>query len=202
MPPPSAASRAGRRPTPARARLDDIVTSTATLLEQHAALIAASRRPVPLDRCGYHLDGVLAGDELDLVRLLIGSEGTLGLFTAGGADGAVAGRAGGAAVRLRPAGHGARAARLAVPTGPTGCELLERRLLRLARGEPAYADLIPEDAEAVLLVEYEADTPADARRLADDLVDRLYRRDRLAVRAAVAREGDEADLLGITHRGG
>ena len=57
-----------------------------------------------------------------------------------------------------------RAAQAALPTGPAACELMDRRLLRLARGDAAAAALVPA-AEAVLLVEYEADGPAEARRL-------------------------------------
>lgn len=51
---------------------------------------------------------------------------------------------------------------------------MDRRLLRLAHGDAAAAVLVPA-AEAVLLVEYEADGSAAARRSALDLADRLRR---------------------------
>jgi Fe-S oxidoreductase/FAD/FMN-containing dehydrogenase len=166
-------------------RLEDVVSSTMTLLEQHAELIRSCKREVVLDQAGYALGDVHTGDSLDLARMLIGSEGTLALFTS---------------VTLRtipvPAGRSVgllgfarldtalRAARVALTTSaPTACELLDRRLLRLARGEQGLSDLVPEEAEALLLVEYEADSPAEASVLVDDLAARLTERDRLAIYA-------------------
>ena len=53
---------------------------------------------------------------------------------------------------------------LRLPSGPAACELIDRRLLRLARGSDAdVAALDPAAAEAVLLVEYEADSPRRGR---------------------------------------
>src|SRR5205085_3941732 len=115
-------------------RLDDIVSSVVTLLQQNATLIAATRPRTRFDRCGYLLHDVLDADHLDLARLLVGSEGTLALFTEatlrtvplpGGRAMAVLGFA-----SLDAA---LRASRLALPGGPAACELIERRLLRLAR---------------------------------------------------------------------
>ncbi len=75
--------------------------------------------------------------------------------------------------------------------------------MRLAHGDAAAAALVPA-AEAVLLVEYEADGPAEARRLALDLADRLRpERPLLALTAWKAEEIDrfwqvhEAALSGL-----
>jgi Fe-S oxidoreductase len=89
-----------------------------------------------------------------------------------------------------------RAAQLARPGGPAACELLDRRLLSLARGSEAarVAALVPPAAEAVLLVEYEADTPREARAAADGLVG-LLREERLALHAVAAHDGDDMDRL-------
>src|SRR5262249_33246746 len=81
------ACRHPRRPVPptttiaaqASARLHDVVASLVTLLEQNARLIAAHRPQTRFNRCGYLLHDVLSADDLDLARLLAGSEGTLGL---------------------------------------------------------------------------------------------------------------------------
>jgi FAD/FMN-containing dehydrogenase/Fe-S oxidoreductase len=181
------------------ARLDDIVTSTVTLLERSAALILEHRPRTPYDRCGYRLHDVLDPDSLNLARLLVGSEGTLALFTEATLQ-TIPLASGRAVVLLGfPSLDSAlKAASKARPTGPSACELIDRRLLRLARGsDAALAELIPEAAEAVLLVEYEADSPAQAQKLGLDLADRLQRFDRLAAMAHVA--ADDAEIERYWH---
>jgi FAD/FMN-containing dehydrogenase/Fe-S oxidoreductase len=173
-------------------RLEDVVSSVVTLLEQNDALIRQYRPRTPFDRCGYRLHDVLGPDYLDLARLLVGSEGTLALFTEatlrtvplpGGRALVLLGFA-----SLEAALRGAQAARAG---GPAACELIDRRLLRLVRGNDGeVATLVPAAAEAVLLVEYEADTPAEARRAAADLAERLHRTERLALAARVAADDE------------
>ena len=100
--------------------------------------------------------------ELDLARLLVGSEGTLALFTE--ATLRTVPLPGGRAVVLLAFARldaALRASQLALPTGPAACELIDRRLLILVRGGDAEAAaLVPHNAEAVLLIEYESDTPS------------------------------------------
>jgi FAD/FMN-containing dehydrogenase/Fe-S oxidoreductase len=178
-------------------RLNDIISSVVTLLEQHAQTIQTCRPRTRFHRCGYLLHDVLDAESLDLARLLIGSEGTLALFTEatlrtlplpGGRAVVLLGF-----VRLDTA---LRAAQLASATGPTACDLIDHRLLSLARGShSSVADLVPAVAEAVLLVEYEVDTPAEAARQAHDLAHRLHRCERLAVLAHVASDGPSRQRL-------
>ncbi len=169
-------------------RLDDIVSSVGNLLDQHASAVQECRPRTRFNRCGYLLHDVLAEDHLDLARLLVGSEGTLAVFTE-------------ATLRTIPLAEGRALALLsfasldaalagaqrALPTAPAACELLDRRLLILVRGgDTETAALIPQAAEAVLLIEYEADTPTEARVAATSLAERLHREDRLVLSAAVA----------------
>jgi FAD/FMN-containing dehydrogenase/Fe-S oxidoreductase len=172
-------------------RLNDIISSVVTLLEQHAETIATCRPRTRFHRCGYLLHDVLDAESLDLARLLVGSEGTLALFTE--ATLRTIPLPGGRAVVLLGFARldaALRAAQLASATGPAACDLIDHRLLRLARGShSSIADLVPASVESVLLVEYEADTPAEAARLAGDLAHRLHRCERLALLAHVS--GDE-----------
>jgi FAD/FMN-containing dehydrogenase/Fe-S oxidoreductase len=193
--------RFGERPP---GRLGEVVTAVVALLEHNAGLIAEHRPRTRFDRCGYLLHDVLDAGALDLARLLVGTEGTLALFTE-------------ATLRVipLPAGRAVvllafdsldtalRAAQEVAATGPTACDLIDRRLLRLVRGSetgpgaataPVVRALVPAAAEAILLVEYEADTPAAARRSADSLAAAL-RRERLALVAHVAAEEDEINRL-------
>ncbi len=176
------------RPDVPPGRLDDIAFAAARLLDQHAATVRANQPRTRFNRCGYLLHDVLSADDIDLGKILIGSEGTLAAVTE--ATLRTVPLPGGRSLvllafdRLDAALH---AAQLALPTGPAACELIDRRLLILVRGGDAEAAaLVPASAEAALLIEYEADTPAEARAVADDLADRLYRGQRLTFQALVA----------------
>src|SRR5262249_55433129 len=162
-----------------------------------AELIRTCRPRTPFNRCGYLLHDVLDDESLDLARLLVGSEGTLGLFTE--ATLRTVPLPGGRALVLLAfdsVDAALRATGTARKTGPSACELVDRRLLRLARGNDTdLAALVPAAAEAVLLIEYEGDTPAAAARAAADLAERLYRFDRLASLARVADGEAEAEPL-------
>jgi FAD/FMN-containing dehydrogenase/Fe-S oxidoreductase len=158
-------------------RLAQVVAQTSWLLERHADLLASTPRRTPFDRCGYFLHDVLDHDRLDFARLLVGSEGTLAFFTE-------------ATLRTipLPAGRGAAlfgfarlddalcAAQVALLDAPSACDLLDHRLLSLVRGnDPTFAEMIPPNAQAALLVEFESDDPCDAGRRTRSLVERLRR---------------------------
>ena len=165
--PPAAGRRKAPSPSVANGtHWHDIAGTVAVLLEQNAELIQSAAGRIAFNRCGYTLDRVLSENSLDVPRLLIGSEGTLALFTE-------------ATLRTVPVPGGQsllllgfasldaalQAVRRALPSKPSACELIDRRLLSLARTSEAanVAMLVPPEAEAVLLIEFEADSP---RRLA------------------------------------
>jgi FAD/FMN-containing dehydrogenase/Fe-S oxidoreductase len=193
------ASRIPRMPGPEAqsSRWADIVSSVTTLLETHAELIRSCQPRTQFNRCGYLLNEVLKANQLDLPRLLVGSEGTLALFTE-------------ATLRTVPLPAGRslvllafesleaalRAAQGAMPSGMAACDLMDRRLLTLARGGSAEAaSLVPAEAEAILVVEYEADSPAEARRSAIELGERFQWKERLAQFALVAWEPADMERL-------
>jgi FAD/FMN-containing dehydrogenase/Fe-S oxidoreductase len=180
--------------------LEDILAAVAELLEENQALIGTAMPRTPFNRCGYLLHDVRVGDQLDLARLLVGSEGTLAVVTEATLR-TVPLPAGRSLVVLGFAGMDAalRAARRAMPTGPSACELMDHRLLTLARGcDAATALYVPPEAEVVLLVEYETDLSLDAREAARALADRLHRTERLALHAVTAfRPRDIEQIWGI-----
>jgi FAD/FMN-containing dehydrogenase/Fe-S oxidoreductase len=187
------------RPTDAESsHLHNILTSLAVLLEQNRQLIEAHRVGTPFDRCGYRLGGVLGGGTLNLPRLLVGSEGTLAVFTE--ATLKTIPLCGGRALALLgfvSLDEALRAAQRVQVTGPAACELLDRRLLSLAQGGDAIraAATVPAAVEAVLLVEYEAESMAAAERAAQEIVDRIRWDEKLAVHAVATNEPRQHDQL-------
>jgi FAD/FMN-containing dehydrogenase/Fe-S oxidoreductase len=177
--------------------LNDIVLAVADLLEQNAELIRTHQPRTRFNRCGYLLHDVLSSDQVDLSRLLVGSEGTLAFFTE-------------ATLRTIPIpvgrsmvllGFGSlegalRAVPRVLEDRPAACELIERRLLNLTRaGDAADSTVVPPSVGAVLLVEFESDTPREARHSTDALIDRLHRTERQAIMAVSAFEPEEIDRL-------
>ncbi len=169
-------------------RTADIRRAATELLDANRDLIGTHRPRTPYNRCGYLLHDVLAANGLDLPRLLIGSEGTLALFSE-------------ATLRTIPLPEGKcavlfgfdslesalRGADHARPMKPSACELLDRRLLTLSRGQSAEtARLIPAGVEAVLLVEFERDSPDDAKQAGLELIDLVQRLHHLALFALPA----------------
>ncbi|HLN29430.1 MAG TPA: anaerobic glycerol-3-phosphate dehydrogenase subunit C [Gemmataceae bacterium] len=169
-------------------RLTDIVQHVSDLLESNYALLQSSRPRTPFDRCGYLLHDVLTAKGLDLARLLVGSEGTLAVFTE-------------ATLRTIPLPGGRSlvllafesldaavgAAQDALSSRPAACELIDRRLMTLAGGRDALIKtLLPPEAEAVLLVEHEGETEIETREATLELADRLQRVEHRALYARIA----------------
>lgn len=152
-----------------------------------AGMRAAARAlPPPLTRkesSGYGVHDFAASGEL--VDLLVGSEGTLALFTAVELQLAPLPRATASLLSAWPSLGGAvTGAALAREAGAAACELLDRTFLDVARaGGPLP---VPAEAEAVLLVELEgdADEAADAERAGE------------AVRARAAALAQRCEALG------
>ena len=122
----------------------------ASVLEPATALIDQHTPKTKVNRSGYHLDGVLHDRTLDLARLIVGSEGTLALITE-------------ATVRTEPLPNAwvavllffdrlesaARGALEIAGMEAAACDLMDRRLLSIARDADVRYDLfIPRDAEA------------------------------------------------------
>lgn len=164
--------RAGETTT----HLDDVITALTVLLEENRELIATCKPRTPFNRLGYHLDNVLRDDQLDLPRLLVGSEGTLAFFTEATLN--TIPLPGGRCILLASVASVERAIQAVqriLASGPSACELIDRRLLSLARGGDggAVGNLISPSAEAVLIIEYETDTSEEARTIAQEISVRL-----------------------------
>lgn len=105
---------------------------------------------------GYYVYNVLHDHTLDLQRLLIGSEGTLGCFTSATLHTLpLPAYRGAMLILFDTLETAARAVTRLVDEDPAACDLLDRRLLSLARESSVeYARLIPMTAEAALILEW------------------------------------------------
>jgi FAD/FMN-containing dehydrogenase/Fe-S oxidoreductase len=150
-------------------RLPAGLRGLADLYHQHRSSIASAYPAVKCNVAGYNLRTLVQDDRLHLHRLICGSEGTLVVTT-----------------RLRfkllprPAADSlviaffdniasaARAVQLALPAGPSGIEVMDKSLLRLAReSDPLLRERIPADVDNVLLIEFDGATAEACAAQAD-----------------------------------
>jgi FAD/FMN-containing dehydrogenase/Fe-S oxidoreductase len=195
------AANAGREPLAGRpesaSRIDKIMEDTAHLLRWRMETIATTQIRTPYNRCGYHLADVLDDGHLNFPRLLVGSEGTLALFTEATLK-TIPLPAGRSVVMFGFGGLdlALQALPMALAHGPVCCDLLDRRLVSLAQmSATETAPLLSDATEAVLILEFEADHPTEARRLANQLIERIHRKEHLSLRAQPAWEQHAMEQL-------
>jgi len=169
-------------------RTVEIRAQTSALLAENRDLIQITRPQTRFNRCGYVLHDVLSPAGLDLARLLVGSEGTLGIVTE-------------ATVRTIPTAGGTSLAVLGFPSvdaavraglslrsadGVVSCDLLDQRLLALSRaaGPAEGVGLVPPAVGAALVVTCEGETEKQAEEFGRAAVDRLRDAHRVGLLAA------------------
>lgn len=136
--------------------VSEICNQFKTLIEERAK--------APKYRGGYRFDDVIdANGMIDLAKFMVGTQGTLGVIVD-------------ATVRTEPipAHRGvvllffhrldsaARCGVAALRHGVVACDLMDRRLLQIARDtDPALDAILPREAEAMLLVEIQGESLGD-----------------------------------------
>ena len=177
-------------------RKQQITAAIADLLHRHTDLIAACQPKTRFNRCGYLLHDVLTPETVELARLLVGSEGTLALFTAATLKTIpLPGERAAVLLGFASLEAAAKAAPSCLLAGPSACELVDRRLLSLAcQAHPEYEKIIPVAVQAALLVEFEADAAGAAGVAAGDLVKQLQDHQVVAVSPVALTEPEIAWL--------
>ncbi|WP_420182915.1 FAD-binding and (Fe-S)-binding domain-containing protein (plasmid) [Haloarcula sp. KBTZ06] len=159
-----------------------IYAEVAKILSKDAAEIDARYPELKRNVSGYNLDELVDSarerGEVNLARLLAGSEGTLAVVTE-------------ATVSLEPVPDATAIAMLTyddilsamrdvapiLDHDPSAVEVMDDVLLDLAAETPEFADVVgmlPEETDSTLLVEFYADSAEDgAQKVADLLADRL-----------------------------
>ena len=182
---------------PGQTRRQALVRDVASVLEPARSLIERHTPKTKVSRSGYNLEGILHDGTLDLARMMVGSEGTLALITE-------------ATVRTEPMPKcvgvvllffdrlesAARGALEIAGMEASACDLMDRRLLSIARDADVRYDLfIPRDAEAMLLVEMQGETQDEVRQRMQNVVVRIQRRKRLAFDSRATLEPEEVHLF-------
>ncbi len=174
-----------------------VVSRLTHLLASNQQLIQEWQPALTRNCAGYQLRGALTERWLHVPRVLVGSEGTLGMFTAVTLHTAPLPPHRGVALLL----FGGLDAALSVvreisEQQPSACDLLDRRLLSLGReADPRFATLIPQSAEAALIVEQTGFTAAQAQqRLRMAIASARAVSPQLRV-AAEAHDPDDIDFL-------
>lgn len=182
---------------PGGERKRDLVEGVGQLLAQNADLIADKQSTKTPNCSGYFLAGAWQDEQVDMPRLLCGSEGTLALITELTVKTVPLPKHRGVALLLFDTlDAAARAVQVIVPHRPAACDLMDRRHLSLACDrEPRYDLLIPPETEALLLVEFEGEELAEVHRDVQKVVDHVQRQMRMAFDARQAFEPDEIDLF-------
>lgn len=174
-----------------------LAVQVADLVHANAELIEQNKPRCDVNRCGYRLDDVLQDDVVDLAKLFVGSEGTLGLITEATLGTVELPRHRGVALLLFDRlENAANAANEVAKLGVTACDLMDRRLLRLAcESDVNYELLLPSGTEALLLVEKEGESPAEVRDGLNQVVHLVRRRRKLAFDSRLAFDPEDIELL-------
>ena len=182
---------------PSADRQRTVVSRLTKLVQDNRELIEKHQPRLPRNCSGYHLRSIIRANLISLPRLLVGSEGTLGLFTEASLHTMKMPEHRGAVLLLFGDLEGAVAAVQAIAKfQPSACDLLDRRLLSLGRdADPRFAAIIPAMAEAAVLVEQTDYSDKGVQDRIDEIVRKvraLNPRARVAMRAFTT---DDIDFL-------
>ena len=168
-----------------------------TILNRYDEFLTTCQPRSLVNRCGYRLDDLRQDNHLNLARLLTGSEGTLGLITAATLrTSPLPTHVGSVLLFFESLEKAARASLEITTLGPSACDMMDRRHLSLAReSDPRYELLIPQAAEAVLLVEHQADTAGELSARLTETVHTLQEKSQLASGAYIADDHYDHEML-------
>lgn len=140
--------------------------------------------------------------KINLAKLITGSQGTFGLITeATVATEPIPAHRGVALFFFHRLDAAARGAVAALAHGVVACDLMDRRLLEIARDTDwAFSRLLPRDAEAMVTMELNSDSIGDLRRRLVDLEDDLIKRQKLAFSSTTTMERQQRDLYWMLSR--
>lgn len=150
-------------------RVADVERSLGRVVASYSSLIAEKQSTHVHESSGYFLRTLNANQPGGLRDLIVGSEGTLGLVTEATLHLTPISPSRGAILALFGRFEDAVAAVLAMrEEQPAACDLLDRRLLSLARdSDRPYAESISASAESGLVIDFFAQSDTELKRRLD-----------------------------------
>ncbi len=178
---------------PATRRIGDQIEM---VLARRQSMIDEHLPKTKTNHAGYNLVDLVQDGRLDLSRLIAGAEGTLALVTEATLEIQPVLQHRGVVLLFFDQLQAATKAGLdVIKKNVAACDLLDRRSLSIARSaDPRFQRLVPQEAEAMLLVEIQADEAATLRQEVQSLADRMSRKKRLAFDARTTCAKQERDL--------
>jgi len=174
-----------------------LLSKLTKLLSDNQQLLNEHQPPLIRNCCGYYLRNVLSDSHLNLARMLVGSEGTLGLFTNATLHTAPLPAHRGVALLLFGHLDSAVSAVLDITRQqPSACDLLDRRLLSLAReADPRFSRIVWPAAEAALIVEQTGFSDNQVRDRMRMVIEAARQHDRSVHVAHLALDFDDVEFL-------
>ncbi len=174
-----------------------IVSKLAKILADNAELIADRQPALLRNCCGYYLRGGLSKSHLNLARMMVGSEGTLALFTAATLHTAPLPEHRGIVLLLfQSLMKAVDAVQEIAPLQPSACDLLDRRVLTLGReSDSRFARMISPQAEAALIVEQVGFSSRQAEERIQSIVSRVRQIDSETIVALEAYSYDDVEFV-------
>ncbi|MBZ5552365.1 MAG: anaerobic glycerol-3-phosphate dehydrogenase subunit C [Acidobacteriia bacterium] len=167
------------------------------LIEPNRRLIADRTPNLSKNSCGYNLREVISNGSIDLTKVLVGSEGTLGLVTEAVLHLEDLPAVRGCALAYFDDWRKASAAVVEVNrSSPSACEVMDRTFVDIVRAaKPTLRHLLLPDTEAMLLIEFEAATHEELHARVLDLTHLLKNQTKLASEVLPACEPAEQQEL-------
>lgn len=167
-----------------------------SLLQENAELIELKWPDTPRNRHGYLLKDILQGDQVELYRLFVGSEGTLGIILEIELEVAVLPKY----TQLLCLCFSSRldAARAADPLlsyHPSAVEIVDSICLNMARSNPLYEKYFPKQIDSILMVELDGEDLSEIESRRDAIVLEMLDHRKLATSVLIPKDQHEqADI--------
>lgn len=174
-----------------------IYTSLAEIINRYQIPLQEERPHTTKNSCGYDLWQVKKGEVLDLTPLLVGSEGTLGIFTEAClrlVD--LPGKTHSALIYFYSLDTVGQATEEILKFSPTMLEIMEKQIIDLARDKyPEMRPYLPQGIEATLFIELEGSAQNELREKMKAIQAKVIEEKKLALAMREAQDDREREML-------